>query len=145
MATQHVLACASLSLLLSAALPGICFAQQAAPATPSFTSKPVHVSPISGDDKKELVLNSVSIAIGGTVPMHTHPGDCLGSAVEGTVELLVEGQPPKKVSGGEAYNNLRGTVHGFRNVGDVPAKLLNNLVADKGVPRTQMVATAAKP
>ena len=142
MSYQSVLACAS--LLLSAVLPNICFAQQPAPATPSFSAKQVHVSPITGDDKKELVLISVSIPPGGAVPMHTHPGDCLGSAVEGTVELLVDGQLPRRVSVGEAYNNLRGTVHGFRNVGDGQARLLNNLVADKGVPRTQMVPAAAK-
>lgn len=77
--------------------------------------------------------------------MHTHPGDCIGSVVEGTVELLVEGQQPRLVSAGEAYNNLRGTVHGFRSVGGGHARLLNNLMADKGVPRTQMVSAAAKP
>ena len=132
-------------LLLAALLPGICAAQQPTPATPSFSSKAVHVSPITGDDKKELVLISVSIVAGGGVPLHTHPGDCLGSVIEGTVELLVEGQPARKVSVGEAYNNLRGTVHGFRNIGDAQARLLNNLVADKGAPRTQMGPAAAKP
>ena len=132
-------------LLLAALLPGICAAQQPTPATPSFSSKAVHVSPITGDDKKELVLISVSIVAGGGVPLHTHPGDCLGSVIEGTVELLVEGQPARKVSVGEAYNNLRGTVHGFRNIGDAQARLLNNLVADKGAPRTQMAPAAAKP
>lgn len=132
-------------LLLAALLPGICAAQQPTPATPSFSTKAVHVSPITGDDKKELVLIAVSIAAGGGVPLHTHPGDCLGSVVEGTVELLVEGQPARKVSVGEAYNNVRGTVHGFRNIGDAPARLLNSLVADKGAPRTQWVPAATKP
>ena len=136
---------ASCSLLLAAVLPNVCFAQQPVPATPSFSSKPIHVSPITGDDKKELVLISVSIVPGGSVPMHTHPGDCIGSVVEGTVELLVDGQPPRRVSAGDAYNNLRGTVHGFRNVGDGQARLLNNLAADKGAPRTQLVPAAAKP
>ena len=76
--------------------------------------------------------------------MHTHPGDCIGSVVEGSVELLVDGQPARSVAVGEAYNNLRGTVHGFRNVGGGQARLLNNLVADKGAPRTQMIPVAAK-
>lgn len=134
----------SASLLLAAFVPAIGLAQQPAPATPTFTSKPVHASPITGDDKKEQVLVSVSMPAGGSVPMHTHPGDCLGSVVEGTVELLVDGQPPRRFSVGDAYNNMRGTVHGFRNVGDGPARLLNNLVADKGAPRTQFVPAAAK-
>lgn len=132
-------------LLLTALPPSICAAQQPTPATPSFSSKAVLVSPITGDEKKELVLIAVSIVAGGGVPLHTHPGDCLGSVVEGAVELLVEGQPARRVSVGEAYNNVRGTVHGFRNIGDAQARLLNNLVADKGAPRTQMAAVAAKP
>ena len=140
MSYPSFIACSS--LLLSAVLPGVCLAQQ---PPPSFSSKPVHVSPITGDDKKELVLIAVSIVPGGAVPMHTHPGDCLGSVIEGSVELMVEGQPPRRVAIGEAYNNLRGTVHGFRNVGEGPVRLLNNLVADKGAPRTQVVPAAAKP
>ena len=139
---SHPSVLAFASLLLSALLPNICLAQQPAPAAPSVSAKPVHVSPITGDDKKELVLISVSISSGGAVPMHTHPGDCLGSVLEGTVELLVDGQAPRKVSVGDTYNNLRGTVHGFRNVGDGQARLLNSLVADKGAPRT--VPAAAK-
>lgn len=120
-------------------------AQQAsAPAQQVYVSKPIMVSPVTGDDKKEVVLMSVAIQPAGAVPMHTHPGDCVGAVVEGTVELLVEGQAPRRVAAGEAYNNVRGTVHGFRNVGDTQAKLLNSLVVDKGAPRVQPAAQAAK-
>jgi quercetin dioxygenase-like cupin family protein len=132
----------SLGLLGGAAA----FAQQAsAPAVPLFVSKPVLVSPVTGDDKKEMVLMSVAIQPTGMVPMHTHPGDCVGTVVEGTLELLVDGQPPKRIAAGDAYANLRGTPHGFRNVGDTPARLLNSLVVDKGAPRVQPAAVPAKP
>jgi quercetin dioxygenase-like cupin family protein len=134
--------------LLSLCLLGgaAAFAQQAsAPAAPLFVSKPVLVSPVSGDDKKEIVLMSVAIQPTGMVPMHTHPGDCVGSVIEGTVELLVEGQPPRRVAAGETYANPRGTPHGFRNVGDAPARLLNSLVVDKGAPRVQPAAAPARP
>ena len=120
-------------------------AQQASAPTPQlYASKPIMAAPVTGDDKKEMVLMSVSIQPAGAVPMHTHPGDCVGSVVEGTVELLVEGQAPRRVAAGEAYNNLRGTVHGFRNVGDSQARLLNSLVVDKGVPRVQPAALPLK-
>jgi quercetin dioxygenase-like cupin family protein len=132
----------SLTLLAAAAA----FAQQAsAPAAPLFVSKPVLVSPVTGDDKKEIVLMSVAIQPTGAVPMHTHPGDCVGSVIDGTVELIVEGQPPRRVAAGETYANPRGTPHGFRNVGDTPARLLNSLVVDKGAPRVQPVAAPARP
>lgn len=121
-------------------------AQQAsAPSPQLYASKPIMVSPLTSDERKEFVLIAVSIQPSGAVPMHTHPGDCIGSVVEGTVELLVEGQAPRRVLAGEAYNNLRGTVHGFRNAGDTQARLLNSLVVDKGVPRVQPVAPPSKP
>jgi quercetin dioxygenase-like cupin family protein len=121
-------------------------AQQAPAPTPQlYASRPIIAAPVTGDDKKEMVLLSVSIQPTGAVPMHTHPGDCVGSVVEGTVELLVEGQPPRRVVAGEAYSNLRGTVHGFRNIGDAPARLLNSLVVDKGAPRVQPAAQPARP
>ena len=115
----------------------------AAPAAaPSFVSKPLQVSPISGEDKKEIVLISVSMPSGGSVPLHTHPGDCVGSVASGEVELLVQGQAARRLAAGDSYANPRGTVHGFRNVGSGEARLLNNLVADKGAPR--MVPAPAK-
>ncbi len=116
-----------------------------APAAQPFVTKPIVVSPVTADEKKELVILAVSIQAGGAVPMHTHPGDCVGSVVEGTVELVVDGQAPRRVAAGEAYSNLRGAVHGFRNVGDTPARLLNTLLVDKGAPRVQPAVPSAKP
>jgi quercetin dioxygenase-like cupin family protein len=142
------------STLRTTFLPGVALAllpaswgqaQQAAAPTPqAFVSKVIMTAPVTGDDKKEMALLAVSMPPAGGVPMHTHPGDCVGSVIEGAVELLVEGQAPKRVAAGEAYSNLRGTVHGFRNVGDTPARLLNSLVVDKGAPRVQMAAQPAK-
>lgn len=137
----HARACAGLALAACTAAA----VAQTPPATPSYVSRPILVSPLTGDDRKEAVLMAVAIQPAGAVPMHSHPGDCVGSVVEGIVELLVEGQPPRRVAAGEAYANLRGTVHGFRNVGDAPARLLNALVVDKGVPRVQPVAPANRP
>jgi quercetin dioxygenase-like cupin family protein len=124
------------ALVLAAITAPAGIAQQlSTPAAPLYSSKPIMVSPLTGDAKKEVVLLSVSIEPGGAVPMHTHPGDCVGSVVEGIVELSVEGQPPRRIAAGEAYGNVRGTVHGFRNPGATPAKLLNSLVVDKGLAR----------
>jgi quercetin dioxygenase-like cupin family protein len=142
------------SSLRTALVPGLALAalvasssqaqQASAPAPQVYASKAIMAAPVSGDDKREMVLMAVSIQASGAVPMHTHPGDCVGSVIEGTVELLVEGQAPRRVAAGEAYSNLRGTVHGFRNVGDTQAKLLNSLVVDKGAPRVQPAAQSAK-
>ena len=111
---------------------------------PLFTSKPIITSPLTGDDRKQIVLISVAMQPTGAVPFHTHPGDCVGTVVEGVVELLVDGQPPRRVIAGETYSNLRGTIHGFRNVGETPAKLLNSLVVDKEVPFVIPAAPTSK-
>jgi quercetin dioxygenase-like cupin family protein len=116
----------------------------AAPNPPPFTSKPVQSSPVSGDPSKEILLLSVSISPGGAVPTHIHPGDCVGSVVEGSVELIVEGKEPRRMSAGEAYANPRGTVHAFRNTSENQVRLLNALVVDKGAPPVQLVSTQPK-
>jgi quercetin dioxygenase-like cupin family protein len=131
--------------LMALAASGTLAQQASAPATPPVVTKPIVVSPLTGDDKKEVVLMSVLIQPNGAVPLHTHPGDCVGTVVEGSVELLVDGQPPRRLAAGEAYANPRGTVHGFRNAGDAQARLLNSLVVDKGAPRVQPAAAATKP
>lgn len=133
---------AVLSLGLLAA--SLCSAQNnSQSSTPLFASKPIITSPITGDERKQMVLISVAIQPTGAVPFHTHPGDCVGTVVEGVVELLVEGQPPRRYTAGETYSNPRGTIHGFRNAGEAQAKLLNSLVVDKGVPLVIPVIPAA--
>lgn len=105
---------------------------------PGFDSKPILTSPISGDDQKEIVVISVLIAPGGSSPAHNHPGDCVGTVVEGQIELRAQGKEARPVSAGTAFANPRGTVHQFVNSSDKPARLLTTLVVDKGKPRTMM-------
>ena len=107
------------------------------PQTPGFTSKPILAAPISGVDAKELVLINVTLAPGASSPPHTHPGDCYGSLVEGTLELRVQGQPSRRMAAGEAYaNTLPGVPHQFTNIGTTPVRMINTLVVEKGKPRT---------
>jgi quercetin dioxygenase-like cupin family protein len=114
------------------------------PQTPGFTSKPVLVSPITGVEGRELVLIAVTLEPGASSPAHTHPGDCYGSVLEGTIELRVEGKEARRLSAGESYSTLANPVHQFTNVGDKPVRLLNVLVVEKGKPRTVALPPAAK-
>jgi quercetin dioxygenase-like cupin family protein len=104
-----------------------------------FAAKPLLQSTVEHDQGKEAVLLAITIAPGGSSGRHTHPGDCYGTAVEGSVELRVEGREPRRVSVGEAWHNPRGTVHELRNVGDASARVVNTLVVDRGKPRMQPV------
>lgn len=103
---------------------------------PGFDSRPIHTAPVTGDDRREIVLISVSIAPGASSPVHTHPGDCVGTVVDGQIELRITGREPRRVAAGEAFSNPGGTVHQFVNVGDKPVRLLTTLVVEKGKPRT---------
>jgi quercetin dioxygenase-like cupin family protein len=118
--------------------PPVVFAQAPGMAqTPGFKSKPVHTAPITGDDAKEIVLISVAIEPGGYSPAHVHPGDCAGMVFSGNVEVVIDGKESRRFGPGEAFGNVRGTVHQFKNVGDTPVQMVNALVVDKGKPRTQ--------
>jgi quercetin dioxygenase-like cupin family protein len=112
----------------------------ASDAQPSgFVARPMIQSTVEGDASKEAAVLAIAIAPGGTSGRHTHPGDCYGTVVEGTVELRVEGREPRRVTAGEAWHNPRGAVHELRNPADAPARVVNTLVVDKGTPRMQPV------
>jgi quercetin dioxygenase-like cupin family protein len=102
-----------------------------------FAAKPLLQGTVEGDESKEAAMLAITIAPGGSSGRHTHPGDCYGTVVEGTVELRLEGREPRRVSPGEAWHNPRGVVHELRNVGDRPVRVVNTLLVDRGKPRMQ--------
>jgi quercetin dioxygenase-like cupin family protein len=125
------------SLLAAVTVLALCSATSLAQVSaPGFVAKPIQVSPISGVEDKEVAFISVTMEPGASSPRHTHPGDCYGAIIDGTVEFVVEGQDAKRFASGQAWHNPRGPVHYFKNVGDTPAKLVNTLIVDKGKPRT---------
>src|SRR6267378_8094120 len=67
---------------------------------------------------------------GGAAGKHTHPGEELGYVVEGTLELRIEGQPPRVVKAGEAFFVPAGIVHDGKNVGAGPAKVLATYIVE---------------
>lgn len=101
-----------------------------------FVAKPMLQSTVEAENKETTML-AITIAAGGSSGRHTHPGDCYGTVVEGTVEMRVDGREPRRVSAGEAWHNPRGAIHELRNVGETPARVVNTLVVDKGKPKMQ--------
>ena len=130
---------ASLLAAACAQTPATVSAPAAAPS--GFVSSPLQVAPVTGDNNRESVLISGSFSPGASTPMHRHPGDCIGTIVEGTIEMRIPGQEAKRYSAGQAYNNPRGVVHQLVNVGATPARVLNTLLVDKGKPRLELVTT----
>ena len=122
------------AVLIAVAGIGTLAAQQ-----PGFTRKLVQDQDLSIADRHAVQALAEFIP-GGAAGKHTHPGEELGYVVEGTLELLIEGQPPRVVKAGEAFFVPAGVVHDGRNVGSGPARVLATYVVEKGKP----VATPAK-
>jgi quercetin dioxygenase-like cupin family protein len=129
----------ALVLGTSAVVVAVVSAAGARAQAPAFAAKPLLQSTVGGDERKEAVVLSVTIAPGGSSGRHTHPGDCYGTVVEGDAELRIEGREPRRVSAGDAWHTTNGTVHELRNVGLDAVRAVNTLVVEKGKPRMQPV------
>ena len=91
-------------------------------------------APLSGDDSREAVVGTAEFEPGGTTGRHTHPGDEYGTLLEGTLEILADGEAPRRVNAGEAFHNARGVIHESRNVGSGVARTVSTFVITKGKP-----------
>jgi quercetin dioxygenase-like cupin family protein len=133
------------ALMSLAVCPALVTAQVAGmPKTPGYSSKPLLTAPLSGDDSREMISVSVLIEPGGYSPEHVHPGDCIGTVVEGTVDVLERGKELRRVGAGSSVLHARDTVLQYRNSSDAPVRILNLLVVEKGKPRALPPPAAAK-
>lgn len=105
-----------------------------APTAAAIVVKVLLRTIVSGDDTREAIIASGELAPGGSTGRHTHPGDEYATLVEGELEVLVEGQPAKRIKAGEAYHNGRDVIHETRNVGSGVARLVSTFVVAKGQP-----------
>lgn len=106
---------------------------------PGFTRTLLQDQELSAHDRHAVVARAEFIP-GGAAGRHTHPGEELGYIVEGTLELTIDGQPPKTLKAGDVFFVPAGVVHDGKNVGSGKAVVLATYVVEKGKP----VATAAK-
>lgn len=83
---------------------------------------------------REAVVARIEVAPGASAGRHTHPGDEISYVMEGEVELLIDGQPPKLVKAGESIVIPAGVVHDAHNPGNSPTRVLGVYVVEKGKP-----------
>ncbi len=83
---------------------------------------------------KEAVIARVEIAPGASAGRHTHFGEEISYVMEGEMEVLIEGQPPRRLKAGEGFVIPNGAKHDARNVGTVPVKLAAVYYVEKGKP-----------
>jgi quercetin dioxygenase-like cupin family protein len=107
--------------------------------TPGFTRTLLQDQELSAHDRHAVVARAEFIP-GGAAGRHTHPGEELGYIAEGTLELTIDGQPPKTLKAGDVFFVPAGMVHDGKNVGSGKAVVIATYVVEKGKP----VATAAK-
>ena len=106
---------------------------------PGFTRAVMQDQNLSAPGRHAVVARAEFIP-GGQAGRHTHPGEELGYVVEVTLELIIEGQPPKTFKAGEVFFVPANTVHDGRNVGKGKAVVLATYIVETGKP----VASPAK-
>ena len=125
---------AALAVAAAAGTWSVLYAQQ-----PGFTRTTLQDQDLSIKDRHAVVARAEFIP-GGAAGRHTHPGEELGYVVSGTLQLLVDGQPPRTIKAGEVFFVPAGIVHDGKNIGKGKAVVLATYVVEKGKP----VASPAK-
>ena len=93
----------------------------------------VHTADVSVPGR-EAVIAHVEIAPGAAAGRHTHPGEEISYIMEGEGELLIEGQPARKVKTGDGFVVPAGLKHDARNTGTQVLKLVAVYLVEKGKP-----------
>ena len=83
---------------------------------------------------KEAVIARVEIAPGASAGRHTHFGEEISYVMEGEMEVLIEGQPARRLKAGEGFVIPNGAKHDAHKVGTVPVKLAAVYYVEKGKP-----------
>lgn len=87
----------------------------------------------------ETVIGIAEIAPNVSIGRHTHPGPESGYLIEGSFDLLIDGEPPRLLKAGESYQVPPRTMHDAKT-GPDGAKVIATYVVEKGQP----LASAAK-
>ena len=83
---------------------------------------------------REVVQVRVDIAPGVLAARHSHPGEEIVYAIEGSLEYQLDGQPPVTLKPGEVLFIPAGAIHSAKNVGSGNGAELATYVVEKGKP-----------
>jgi len=83
---------------------------------------------------REVIQTRVDLGPGVVAPRHSHPGEEIVYALEGTLEYRLEGQPPVTLTPGEVLFIPAETIHTVKNVSSDNAAELATYVVEKGTP-----------
>lgn len=88
---------------------------------------------------REAVIVRVEFPVGATTGKHTHFGEEISYVMEGEGELMIEGQPAKKLTPGVGFIVPNGAKHEARNTGSGVMKIVAVFPVEKGKPLTTPV------
>jgi quercetin dioxygenase-like cupin family protein len=122
----------TLALMLFLSGSGVAlYANRAAPALQGVSRHDLqrHDLAIPG---REVVQTEVTLAPGVLAPRHWHPGEEIVYMLEGSIEYVIDGQPPVTLKPGEVLFIPAGAVHSARNVGTGKGTELATYLLEKG-------------
>jgi quercetin dioxygenase-like cupin family protein len=128
-------------LIIIAAVASLALAGQS-PAQETATPATAEVQPINRiplqrfevpDTAYETIIGIAEIAPNVNVGLHTHPGPESGYAIEGSFELLVEGEAPRMIREGESYMVPANVAHDAKT-GPDGAKVIATYLIPGGQP-----------
>src|SRR5690242_10654927 len=130
--------CAALAVLV---LTNPAAAQQNQP--PATTEKPsIKRIPLQRFDVPgtayETVIGIAEIAPNASIGRHTHPGPESGYVFEGSLELMIDGEPPRLLNAGGSYKVPPRAIHDART-GPSSAKVIATYVVEKWHPLASAV------
>ncbi len=83
---------------------------------------------------REVVQVRVDFAPGAAFPRHSHPGEEIVYAIEGTMEYQLGDNPPATLKAGEVLFIPAGAIHAVKNTGKGNAAELATYIVEKGKP-----------
>ncbi len=121
-----------LALLAGAAI-GVSADRLAAAQQPGIKRTELLRSEVPGDPAYEAVMAVAEIPAGMSAGAHRHNGIELGYVLDGSIELIHEGQENRTLSAGQGFKNEPG-VHNAKSVGKGPVRILAIYIVEKGKP-----------
>ena len=118
--------------LIFAALAVLACATPLTAQTPSIKRTPLQRFDVPGTTY-ETVIGMAEIAPNVSIGRHTHPGPESGYIIEGGLELLIDGEPPRQLRAGDSYKVPPRAVHDAKT-GPAGAKVIATYVFEKGQP-----------
>jgi len=85
---------------------------------------------------KEAVIVKIEFPVGASAGRHTHFGEEISYVISGEGELMIDGQPTRKLKAGDGFIVPAGAIHDAKQTGSAPLMLSGVFYVDKGKPLT---------